>query len=114
MKPICLTAFLALTIAAAPIAKAKFISTWKAPGAAGTSFAGKKVVGLIVHEDQSLRMSAEEQLARELTSRGMEGVAAYRLIPREEIKDPERVKGWFQRAGATGVVMMRLIDLSKE
>lgn len=105
---------IAVALAATVSASAKFVSTWKAPGAQGVSFAGKKVVGLIVHEDMSLRMSAEEALARELTNRGLEGVAAYKLIPKEEIRDPQRVKPWFERAGAAGVVMMRLIDLSKE
>lgn len=95
-------------------AQAKFTSTWKAPGAQGVSFAGKKVVGLIIHDDMNLRMSAEEALARELTNRGLEGVAAYRLIPKEEIRDPKLVRAWFERAGAAGVVMMRLIDLTKE
>lgn len=109
-----ITAALVAALAASLLAQAKFTSTWKAPASQGVSFAGKKVVGLIVHDDQSLRMSAEEALAKELTTRGVEGVAAYRLIPKEEVKDPEKAKAWFQRAGAAGVVLMRLIDLTKE
>ena len=114
MRRSIITLALATLLVGAVSAKAKFTSTWKAPGAQGVSFAGKKVVGLIVHDDMSLRMSAEEALARELTNRGLEGVAAYRLIPKEEIRDPKLVKAWFERSGAAGVVMMRLIDLSKE
>ena len=94
--------------------KAKFTSTWKAPGAAAMSYAGKKVVGLVVSDDLSLRMSAEEALARELTARGVEGVAAYRVIPGEEIRNPENAKRWFDKVGAAGVVIMRVVDLSKE
>jgi hypothetical protein len=105
---------LATLLVGAVAAQAKFTSTWKAPGAQGVSFADKKVVGLIVHDDMNLRMSAEEALARELTNRGLQGVAAYRLIPKEEIRDPKLVRAWFERAGAAGVVMMRLIDLTKE
>jgi hypothetical protein len=114
MRRSMITLVLATLLVGAVAAKARFTSTWKAPGAQGVSFAGKKVVGLIVHDDMNLRMSAEEALARELTNRGLEGVAAYRLIPKEEIKDPKLVKAWFQKAGAAGVVMMRLIDLTKE
>jgi hypothetical protein len=95
-------------------AKAKFTPTWKAPGAQPTSFVGKKVVGLVISDDQALRMSTEEALARALTDRGVQGIAAYRLIPREELKDPNLAKGWFERASAAGVVLMRLIDLTKE
>lgn len=94
--------------------KAKFTSTWKAPGAAGVSYAGKKVVGLIVSDDLSLRMSAEEALARELTARGAQGVAAYRVIPKEEIRNTDSAKRWFEQMGVAGVVLMRLVDVSKE
>jgi hypothetical protein len=94
--------------------KAKFTSTWKAPGNADVSYQGKKVVGLVVSDDLDLRMSAEEALARQLTARGVEGIAAYRLIPREEIRDKDRAKSWFERTGAAGVVVMRLVDLSRE
>jgi len=105
---------LLLAFVAAPDAKAKFLTKWKAPDAANLSYRGQKIVGLIINDDMDLRMSAEEALARELTARGVQGVAAYRLIPREEIKDKDRVRGWFERAGAAGVVVMRLVDLTKE
>ena len=101
-------------LAAAVTAQARFSATWKAPGSQATSFAGKKVVGLIIHNDMNLRMSTEEALARELTARGVQGVAAYRLIPKEEIRDPKLVKAWFEKAGTAGVVVMRVVDVTKE
>ncbi len=94
--------------------KAKFTTTWKSPGISGFTFAGKKVVGLIVSDDLSLRMSAEEALAREITARGAQGVAAYRVIPQEEIRNKDNAKRWFEQTGAAGVVIMRVVDLSKE
>lgn len=105
---------IALTMLAVVEAKAKFISTWKAPAAANVSYFGKKVVGLVVSNDLALRMSTEEALARELTGRGLQGVAAYRVIPGEEVKIPERAKAWFEQNGTAGVVVMRLVDISKE
>jgi hypothetical protein len=114
MRPLSAAAVLAVAVVAVVDAKPKFTSTWKSPAAEAMGYAGKKVVGLIVSPDMSLRMSAEEALAQQLTAKGVQGVAAYRLIPQEEIRDPERVKGWFQRAGAAGVVIMRLVDLSKD
>ena len=112
-----LAAALACAALAAEVTKAAkpaFISTWKAPGAERVVYAGKKIVGLVVSDDLSLRMSAEESLARSLTSKGVEGIAGYRLIPREETRDTERAKAWFERTGAAGVVIMRLVDLTKE
>jgi len=114
MQAVAVLSILCLTLPAELETKAKFTSTWKAPGVAGVSYAGKKVVGLIVSDDLSLRMSAEEALARELTARGAQGVAAYRVIPKEEIRNPDNAKRWFEQSGAAGVVIMRLIDLSKE
>src|ERR1700704_3515421 len=72
----------------------KLTSTWKAPGAAPFNFAGKKVAALVMTTDEGLRMSAEEALAREITARGPKGVAAYRVIPREELTDKAKAKGW--------------------
>ena len=100
-----------LTVAAA---KPKFTSTWKAPNTTTVSYAGKKVVGVVVTNDLSLQMSAEEALVRALNERGVQGVAAYRLIPREELKDPNKAKGWVERSGAAGVVILRLVDLTRE
>ena len=103
-----------LAVAGAAAAKPKFVSTWKAPEAAGGAYAGKKVVGLIVSNDMQLRISAEEALARALTARGLQGVAAYIVIPREETRNPEHARAFVERAGAAAVVILRLVDLTKE
>jgi hypothetical protein len=113
-QALAILSILSLAVSSALETKAKFTSTWKAPGAAAMSYAGRKVVGLVVSDDLSLRMSAEEALARELTARGVEGVAAYRVIPGEEIRNTENAKRWFEKIGAAGVVIMRVVDLSKE
>ena len=100
----------AVLLAAAP----KFVSTWKAPHAPNVSFAGKKVAALVMSDDLNLRMSGEEALVRELAAVGVPGgVASYRIVPREELRDPEKAKGWYERAGAEGVVAMRLVDSDK-
>ena len=114
MKRLVIALSIACALSVAAGAKAKFITTWKSPNAGNVVYAGKKVVGLIVSNDMSLRISSEEALARELTSKGVQGVAAYKLIPREEIRDKDTVKAWFERTGAAGVVVLRLVDLSKE
>jgi hypothetical protein len=89
----------------------KFTSTWKAPEASTTTFAGKKVAALIISDDQDLRVAGEEALVRELAALGLsQGVATYRMIPREELRDPEKAKGWYERAGVDGIVSMRLVS----
>jgi hypothetical protein len=99
-----------MTFAARP----KFVDTYKGPGAENVGYAGKKVVGLVVSGDMPQRMSTEEALARELTALGVNGIAAYRVIPLPETQDSERARDWFQKTGVAGVVMMRLVDVTKE
>src|SRR5262245_35383786 len=103
----------AIAAAGVSLGAVKFTSTWAAPDAAGATFKGLKVVALVMSDDMPLRMSGEEALTRELTARGMQGIAAYRLIPAEELKDPERAKNWFERQSVAGVVALRPVSMDK-
>ncbi len=87
-----------------------FISTWKAPGAGPMNFAGRKVAAVLIVDDDSLRVSAEEALAREISARGPNGVPAYRIIPKEELTKKDAAQGWFERAGVQGLVVLRLVQ----
>ena len=78
-----------------PWLRAKFKSTWKAPDVDRLNFAGRKVAAVVIGGDQNLQVSAEEEVARLLTARGAQGVAAYRLMPREEMGDKDKVRAWF-------------------
>ena len=67
-------------------------STWKAPGIEPLNFGGQKVAAVVISSDDSLRISAEEALTREITARGPEGIAAYRVIPRELLEDATKTR----------------------
>jgi hypothetical protein len=103
-----------LVVIGAVAAGPKFTSSWKAPDASGMSFASKKVAALVITSDQNLRVSAEEQLVRELDARGIQGVATYRMMPREEAATAERARPWFERAGIAGVVSLRPVSVETE
>jgi hypothetical protein len=92
----------------------KFRSTWKADDVQKLDMAGRKVAAVLISHDDSLRMSVEEAVARELTSRGPVGVAAYRTIPAELLQDPEKARAWFERAGVVGVMVLRVLSVDKE
>ncbi len=104
---VCAVALSAIILSAAAN---EFLSTWKAPGAEQLNFAGRKVAAVLIADDDSLRVPAEEALAREISARGANGVAAYRIIPREEVKKKDAAKGWFQRAGVEGLVVLRVVE----
>lgn len=110
-RSVCLTVVTALALASPALAGPKFTSTWKAPEAAGVTFMGKKVAALIINPDADLRVSGEEALVRELAAIGLtQGVASYRIVPKEELRDPEKARGWYERSGVEGVVAMRLVS----
>jgi hypothetical protein len=92
----------------------KLKSTWKAPGLQPTSYAGRKVATLVITDDQSIQMSGEEALARELEARGVLATPTYRLIPKEELKDAEKVQAWLKRGKFEAVVVMRVVTAEKE
>ena len=106
---------LATTITAVSLLSAapKFTSMWKSPDAASVTFAGKKVAALVITQDDSLRVSGEESLVRELTARGLQSVATYRIVPKEELKNPDHAKGWFEKSSVDGVVAMRPVSKDK-
>jgi hypothetical protein len=104
----------AVTIAALTAslsAAIKFTSTWKSMDAGTVSFFGKKVAALVISNDDSLRVAGEESLVRELTARGIQAVATYRIAPKEELAKGETAKVWFERAAVEGVVALRPVSV---
>ena len=91
----------------------KFTSTRKSKYAGNSNFAGKKEAAQVISTDDSLRVAGEESLARELSGRGMQGVATYRIAPKEELQSPDTAKGWFERGNVEGVVATRPVSSEK-
>ena len=105
-----LAVMLAVTLSAASVS---FKSTYKSINAGSVTFGGKKVAALVITQDDSLRVAGEEGLARELTARGMQGVATYRIAPKEELQNGDRAKVWFEKANVDGVVAVRPVSSEK-
>ena len=114
MRRTLLTAVTIALAAGAVVYGAKFKSTWKSPDVDRLNFAGKKVAAVVISPDQDLQISAEEELARQLTALGVQGVPSYRLVPREVIRDKVKVKEWFQQSGTAGLVVIRVVSADKE
>ncbi len=104
------TAAIAMTAVAVLSAAITFTSTFKSLDAGSVSFAGKKVAALVISNDDSLRVAGEESLVRELSARGMQAVATYRIAPKEELLRAETAKPWFEKANVEGVVVVRPIS----
>ena len=91
-----------------------FLSTWKAPGAAPLDFKGRKVAAVLIADDNGVRVAAEEALAREVIARGANGIAAYRVIPKELLSDKDAAKAWFEKMKIEGLVILRVVATDKQ
>jgi hypothetical protein len=107
LVPIAAVLLLAVDLVAA---SPKFTSSWKAPEASNIRFTGKRVAALVITSDMNLEMSAEEQLVRELAKRKIEGLAAYRIVPKQALSNSGEARGWFERAGVDGVISLRPVS----
>jgi hypothetical protein len=106
-----LTIALLVSLAAATVAaEPQFRSVWKAAEISQLKFAGKKIAAVVITGDQSLQISGEEALARELNARKVQSIPAYRFVPREEMASADTARGWFERAGVQGVVALRPVS----
>jgi hypothetical protein len=88
-------------------ARIKFDYTWKSPEAQPVIFAGKKVAVLLMSNNRAPRRAAEESLAKEITERGAEGIAASELITESELKIQEIAKVRFKEQNVAGVLAIR-------
>lgn len=105
--PVAIAAAALTATALVSAAKPKFTSVWKSPDAYSVNFAGKKLAALVISGDESLRISGEEALVRELTARGFQAVASYRIIPAPVLKNTEEAKGWYEKSNVEGVIALR-------
>jgi hypothetical protein len=103
----------ALAVSAA-CATTSYQSTWKAPDAQPVVLSGQKVVAFVLTRNAASRRSAEDALVREISAGGGQGIASYTLIPDASASDEAKAKAQIEAAGATGVVVMRPVDTSKE
>lgn len=103
-----------LVLVGSASAGTKFDSTWKNPDAKPESFRGKKVMALVVSDEEAARRGAEDELAHQITLQGPQGVAAYRILPSGKAKDKETAKAAFEKEGAVGVVVMRVLGKDQE
>jgi hypothetical protein len=99
---------LLLPVLIAGCASSSFLTTWKAPNVGPVDYTGKKVAAIFISTEESTRRRAEESLARELTTRGAQGVAAYTLVPTEQLKDLSTARATLRTAGCAGALVMRV------
>lgn len=98
-----------LLAASLACATTTFQSTWKSPEARPLRLTGARVVAVFLSSNARRRRIAEDVLAREITARGAQGVAAYTILSDEEIKDEEKARAKLESLGYQGACVMRVV-----
>ena len=91
----------------ASCASTTFVSTWKAPDAQSLKGEGNKVLAVVMTQNPSSRLSAEDALARQITQMGGQGIAGYTLLQNEPTQDEAVAKDALEKAGIDIIVAMR-------
>lgn len=104
---------LAASMVLSACATAVFDSTWMAPDARPLQLRGAKVAAVVMAKDDTLRRAAEDKLAKEITARGAEGMAMYKLFP-DFAGDEAAARTRLEQAGVSGAVVMRPLAVEKE
>jgi hypothetical protein len=95
-------------------ATTSFVKTWKAPDAQPVDARGAKVVAVVMAKGAVMRRAGEDRLAYEISARGAQGVAMYRLLPEAEGTDEGRARVALERENAKLLVVMRPVQVQKE
>ena len=112
-----IAALAAIVLAACAMATT-FEYTHKGRDVGQINYKGRKVAAVVtgVGVTESRRINAENVLAKELTARGMEGVAGHTIVPVRTLAPMtrERSVALLQQAGVAGVVALRLVETERK
>lgn len=114
VKPHATFCTLALAAVLGGCSPTTFVSSWKSPTAQPLQPVGAKVAAVVMMQDEPSRRSAEDTLAREISSRGGIGIPMYKILPNGNPNDEAQAKAALESAQVQGVVVMRPLGVTKD
>jgi hypothetical protein len=112
LKPVLLAGVLMMTAACATTTF--FNSTWINPETKAVALSGQKIVALMITGEESTRRSVEDNLAKQITARGGQGIAAWTIISTADVRNEEKARAAMTSAGAVAVVTMEVVGQRRE
>ena len=116
MSPRVATALVAagaLTVAAC--GSTSFKSTWSAPDAGQLKIEeGTKILAMVISPNEAKRRGMEAALVSELNEHGIEGIAAYSVVPSDAAQDADKAAPYVKKSGAAYAVVVQITGKSKE
>jgi len=99
-----------VVLLAAACASTKITSTWRDPAIGPVQF--RKVVGIALSRDTTLRRIAEDEFVRAVGP--ATAIAGYAVVDDSELHDKALVKQRVEAAHADGVVVFRLVNVEQQ
>lgn len=90
-----------------------FVSTWKKPDAGPFLLADQKVA-VFVATTSGIRRQAEDVLAEEITARGADAHAGYRILEPSDLADETAAQQQLKARGFDAAVVMRPVETTQE
>jgi hypothetical protein len=103
-----------VAMAAACASSTAFRSTWQNPEGKPLALEGKKVVALVISTQETVRRSAEDSIAAQMTARGAQGVAAWTVLATADVRNEEAARAAIAKTGATAVVTMEVVAETRD
>jgi len=102
-------------VAVAACGSTSFQSTWSAPDAGPLKIEdGTKILAMVVSPNTAKRRGMEAALVSELNEHGLEGIAAYTVVPEDLAQDPEKAAPYVKKSGAAFAVVMQVTGKDKQ
>jgi hypothetical protein len=83
------------------------VSSVRPPDAEPLNMRGEKMAAVVMMQDQTVRRTAEDALARAITKHGARGVPMYTLLASPNPSDEAAARAALEGAGVKGLVVMR-------
>ena len=115
MSRIVATALVAAAaVAIAACGSTSFKSTWSAPDAGQLKIEeGTKILAMVVSPNEAKRRGMEAALVSELKEHGIDGIAAYSMVP-SDAQDAKAAAPYVKKSGAAYAVVVQITGKSKE
>ena len=91
-------------------ATTRITSTWRDPGVGPVQF--RKVVGIALSQDATLRRLAEDEFVRAVGPGT--AIAGYTVVPDDEVRDKDKARARIEAAGVDGAVVFRLVGVETQ
>lgn len=110
------TAFVAVgAMAVGACGSTSFQTTWKAPDAGPLKIEdGTKIIAMVVNPNEAKRRGMEAALVNELNEHGLDGLAAYSVVPADAAQDKDKAAPYVRKSGARYAVVVQITGQDKQ